>query len=194
MKTLDEIKQFIIENNTGYLEANTSKDMQKGLYDKAITYLLSQLKQDEEVRFALCTTGIYNDSRPIAGGRVIFFITNQRIVYGCKDFLSATLKSITPDTCNDIESNTLGVFTGKIYIHTKTEKISFELDKKHCLRVANMIETLLKEICNSQKGGETVVLQQASTANELLSFKQLLDAGVITQEEFDAKKKQLLGL
>jgi len=27
-----------------------------------------------------------------------------------------------------------------------------------------------------------------------MKFKGLLDAGVITQEEFDAKKKQLLGL
>ena len=33
-----------------------------------------------------------------------------------------------------------------------------------------------------------------SSADELMKFKNLLDAGVITQEEFDAKKKQLLGL
>ncbi len=33
-----------------------------------------------------------------------------------------------------------------------------------------------------------------SNADELKKFKELLDAGIITQEEFDAKKKQLLGL
>ncbi len=33
-----------------------------------------------------------------------------------------------------------------------------------------------------------------SAADELKKFKDLLDMGVITQEEFDAKKKQLLGL
>ena len=38
------------------------------------------------------------------------------------------------------------------------------------------------------------IIQQASTADELKKFKELLDMGVITQEEFDAKKKQLLGL
>ena len=32
------------------------------------------------------------------------------------------------------------------------------------------------------------------TAEELKTYKELLDTGVITQEEFDAKKKQLLGL
>jgi len=33
-----------------------------------------------------------------------------------------------------------------------------------------------------------------SDSETLLKFKDLLDAGAITQEEFDAKKKQLLGL
>ena len=32
------------------------------------------------------------------------------------------------------------------------------------------------------------------TADELKKYKELLDSGVITQEEFDAKKKQLLDL
>jgi predicted Zn-dependent peptidase len=34
----------------------------------------------------------------------------------------------------------------------------------------------------------------AGTADGLKKFKDLLDSGVITQEEFDAKKKELLGL
>ena len=38
------------------------------------------------------------------------------------------------------------------------------------------------------------VIQNDSMADELKKFKDLLDSGVITQEEFDAKKKQLLGL
>ncbi len=33
-----------------------------------------------------------------------------------------------------------------------------------------------------------------SVADEIVKFKHLMDAGVITQEEFDTKKKQLLGL
>ena len=37
-------------------------------------------------------------------------------------------------------------------------------------------------------------IQQTSNADELKKFKDLLDSGIITQEEFDAKKKQLLGL
>ena len=44
---------------------------------------------------------------------------------------------------------------------------------------------------------EEVVQQQGSTnsvADEIMKFKELLDKGVITQEEFEAKKKQLLNL
>ena len=48
----------------------------------------------------------------------------------------------------------------------------------------------------TETNGSTVVnnIQQASPAEELKKFKELLDMGIITQEEFDAKKKQILGL
>ena len=53
-------------------------------------------------------------------------------------------------------------------------------------------ELILKQACN--KGGTTIVQQATSPAEELKKMKELLDMGIITQEEFDAKKKQLLGL
>lgn len=37
-------------------------------------------------------------------------------------------------------------------------------------------------------------MSSTSVADEIRSYKSLLDEGIITQEEFDAKKKQLLGL
>lgn len=40
----------------------------------------------------------------------------------------------------------------------------------------------------------TQTAQQIIPIEELKKLKELLDAGVITQEDFDAKKKQLLGL
>ncbi len=46
---------------------------------------------------------------------------------------------------------------------------------------------------NIQKA-HTQPQQQTDTAGEIAKFKKLLDDGTITQEEFDAKKKQLLGL
>ena len=46
----------------------------------------------------------------------------------------------------------------------------------------------------NDSAADAQTVQQVSAADELKKFKELLDMGVINQEEFDAKKKQLLGL
>ena len=54
------------------------------------------------------------------------------------------------------------------------------------------VRTISKEEWDAEKAkNNSAVL---SSADELKKFKELLDMGAITQEEFDAKKKQLLGL
>lgn len=47
---------------------------------------------------------------------------------------------------------------------------------------------------NKTQGNAPLVMYLVSPADELKKFKELLDLDVITQEEFDIKKKQLLGL
>ena len=42
--------------------------------------------------------------------------------------------------------------------------------------------------------GTAPIVNQQSNYDEIKKLKQLLDDGIITQEDFDAKKKQLLGL
>lgn len=41
---------------------------------------------------------------------------------------------------------------------------------------------------------ESAPTPQNNAMDDLIKLKNLLDAGIITQEEFNAKKKQLLGL
>lgn len=55
------------------------------------------------------------------------------------------------------------------------------------------ITNLLMERQNNPKQStQTIKEIQQSDADEIKKFKDLLDSGIITQEEFDAKKKQLL--
>lgn len=60
------------------------------------------------------------------------------------------------------------------------------------------INTINEELKNSTPVYEAPVVEQkapvSSNADEILKFKQLLDLGAISQEEYDVKKKQLLGL
>lgn len=51
-------------------------------------------------------------------------------------------------------------------------------------------------IADAKETQQTVVnnIQETTNADELKKYKDLLDSGAISQEEFDAKKKKLLGL
>ena len=57
---------------------------------------------------------------------------------------------------------------------------------------AQEVLSLLKIITSSAKKNEAAETA-TSVADEILKFKNLLDAGIITQEEFEKKKQQLLG-
>lgn len=52
------------------------------------------------------------------------------------------------------------------------------------------------EACKEAKNNPVIAapIAAVSVADEIKKFKELLDMGAITQEEFDTKKKQLLGL
>lgn len=63
------------------------------------------------------------------------------------------------------------------------------LNSKKKYEVALQIKEYIERMQSSTNN-----VNQVSSADELIKYKQLLDGGVITQREFDLKKKQLLGL
>lgn len=81
-----------------------------------------------------------------------------------------------------------------ISVSTSSGKVSFLLIKNRN-EIHKCVSDLLIER-QSKRPSEPVVMQAASQSNadELKKYKELLDSGVISQEEFDAKKKQILGL
>ncbi len=58
----------------------------------------------------------------------------------------------------------------------------------------DLVEISKEEFESEKAKANAPVVQQLSPAEELKKFKELLDANIIPQEEFEAKKKQLLGL
>ena len=66
---------------------------------------------------------------------------------------------------------------------------------KKMKEIAAYVESRVQEIKHpSTQPPSATVSSPFSVADELLKFKQLLDMGALTQEEFDAKKKELLNL
>lgn len=88
---------------------------------------------------------------------------------------------------------TISLFKG-VSVSTSSGKISF-LAIKNANEIYDVINNLLvdRQKEKTQNIGTTIV-QNSDEADQLKKYKDLLDSGVITQEEFDAKKKQLLGL
>lgn len=76
--------------------------------------------------------------------------------------------------------------TGKV----KSDSILF---KSYCEK-AEKIMLGLSEMGGAEKSVEFDSNTGTSSADEILKYKNLLDVGAITQEEYDAKKQQLLSL
>jgi len=70
----------------------------------------------------------------------------------------------------------------------------FFFGKKHNDDVKKAYDYIQKRLQEIKKAKSAPQMAQASNADELVKYKRLLDTGVITQAEFDTKKKQLLGL
>lgn len=85
-------------------------------------------------------------------------------------------------------------FTQGVSVSTSSGRITFLfLSQKE--QIASTIRKLLVD--RQQKPVAATTIKQEipqSNAEELRKYKELLDMGVISKEEFDAKKKQLLGL
>ena len=76
---------------------------------------------------------------------------------------------------------------------TKKDSIAY----KTYIKEAESIISKLQLIVGNREEAKADMLPSANTesvADQIRSFKALLDDGIITQEEFDAKKKQLLGI
>ena len=93
-----------------------------------------------------------------------------------------------------IKITTKNSFRPTVYINfLSTGKVkSNSLSYKMCVGDAQGVLSQLTIITNFTSN--STVPSSTSGADEILKFKNLLDQGIITEEEFIAKKKQLLGL
>lgn len=94
------------------------------------------------------------------------------------------------------------LFGTRLDMYGQQNQMQAELDKivdySRCpnCKSTNLTDISREKLVGTKSESENSQVQQktANVAEELKQFKELLDMGIITQEEFDAKKKQLLGL
>lgn len=151
-----------------------------------------------EVKTALAELKVYEDHcvRIAKKNALTLFVTNNFFA-GEKKFYYSDLTSVQfrkPGAITDgyLEFEYPGSRSGNNSgAYTSENAVSFaKSDLAKMEEIYNYIEGKIREYKN--KGN--AVVQETSSADEIIKFKALLDSGIITQEEFDAKKKQILGL
>ena len=196
MRTIDEISKFILEN--GYHFTVTEKDFTKSIA-KTFEYILPKVNDTEEILFAF--------NVPISVGSVVgntgVIITNKKMIYGrsSSGFLSqGGMKIVDITDINDISFHDVDALqrfliadSYKINIDTIREEVVMNFgciksNRQKIEEVATKLTDILFELKNKKNAPAAV-----SVADEMLKFKQLLDMGIITQEEFEKKKRELLG-
>lgn len=179
------IEQYMKQNGTYnlFLRPAIIKTEKILLENESIIYAIggniNVIDNNEELKI-----DFWNIKGKMAG---ILLFTNKRIIFCSSTIGNSKSKEILIKNIQSIDSKENSILgTGKLRIKGITD--TFLVD----MYIKNINE--VKKIINSYKDESiTTNVNQLSTADEILKFKNLLDQGIITQEEFEKKKKELLG-
>ncbi len=173
------------------------KDVHPDLIDNPTTYRLLSLLDDDpsilkegEVPLQV-TTGTYNRGSALFEKNVsgLLVATDRRIILVnesfAKDFDYAIITSIKANR---------GVRFGRItiYIAGSKEEIRYVPNEQAPL-FAGAVWSKVEELKKQSQAPSPPAPAPASVADELLKFSELLEKGLISQQEFDAQKAKLLG-
>jgi len=179
MRTAIEMYKFVLDNNYG-------RGVTKKWGIKHFEIIEGNLSDDEVVK--LCFMGMGNAQNDYFS----YVITDKRIMIGQKRLVGEYFQTVFLNHLNDV-SYQGGALFGTITNDTMKEKFSVRIDKESAKRINEAVNETLRQLRQKESNPEP----QKPTNNpidEIKGYKELLDSGIITQEEFDAKKKQLLDL
>lgn len=177
MKTAEEMYQYVKDNK--YID-NVGKTRAKKHFES----LEKELYGDEVAHMALVAL-LDNDG--VQDGYYAVAVTDKRILMAQSGFFGRNkAKSVLLDNLNDV-SVTQKLSMRHMEIDTIKDRIVLSLNTWSDESVGSK----LKETILRLKQGDTKP-SGSSVADELRKFKELLDDGIITEEEFEAKKKELL--
>ena len=140
---------------------------------------------------------IYDDHCVLTAQKNFMSFMTQNLLNGDKEFYYSNLTSVQFKQA----SKFINGFIQFEYPGSHSSANDFNSENSFAFRLAkldnetaNKAVDFIKSKIRELKNPSQTVIATASTADELKKFKDLLDAGIITQEEFDAKKKDLLGI
>ena len=159
---------------------------------------VDSMEDDEQLLY-----GFRGSVLAINGGResvtgFIAIISNRRFYYAGQDGRSSVFVNVAKGgsiDLKDVHAVSSGTeFLQPAWVKFETKNEDYKISTFEDVEVLkSKLNEAIKLAKVETKAGATVI-QQVSAMDELKKLKELLDLGIVTQEEFDAKKKQLLGL
>lgn len=187
MRTAEEMVQYCDDNNTG---AGFNAKWRL----KHFQIVENQLKDDEEVLVAFI--GIKNYVSPTQHEENwAYAVTNKRIIIGQKGLIGEKVDVISLRDLNDI-SFKKGMVYGILTIDTIKEEFNVAIIKNIATNVHKLVTNALMDLKEEMHQSSQPVQQVKADDpyEEIKKLKELLDMGIITEEEFDLKKKNILGI
>lgn len=176
MKTAEEMYMYCVENNTG---TGSSVDWSVNHF-KVVE---DCLEKDEYGIIAFMAAHYTSEQQPeLQYGNVI---TNKRLIMGQQNTLKQRLKIVPLNELNDM------IITAKngianLFVETAKAQFRMSLGTSEGENLKELYNGILEQI--KEKRGKT----DTSTIDEIREYKKLMDEGVLTEEEFAEKKRQLL--
>ncbi|MFW8618641.1 PH domain-containing protein [Enterococcus innesii] len=150
-----------------------------------------QLNDDEYVMF--CFVGLHNFvSTTKHDNNYAYALTNKRLILAQQKVIGNNVQSIVLDNLNNVSKNA-GMMYGTLTINTLGASVVVGVDKGAADNINDELNKIIYDLKNT--ANTSIVLNNSSAVtpvDEIRKYKELLDDGIISQEEFDKKKTELL--
>ena len=166
------------------------------IFSVIVAPILTIILDDGDFGFPICFLIVFAGYFII--GSLIFALVsgNELTVTNMRIYGKVTFGKRVDLPFDSISAVATGSVFNKISVSTSSGRITF-FSIPNRIEIYAIINKLLMERQQSKANTASApitVVQNGGEADELKKYKDLLDSGIITQEEFDAKKKQLLDL
>lgn len=163
---------------------------------KHFTLIVDNLMPKEKVAFVFI--GLNNfKSATKHENNYAYAITDKRILLAQQNVIGESVKSINWNNINDITLKKTAVF-GIVEVDTFKESFNIAVDRTQAQNIYNEIyrvyDILKRKAERKQYTPQESERTKDDPYDQLKKLKELLDMGILTQDEFDAKKKQILNI
>ncbi len=152
-----------------------------------------KLKEGEKVALILPTNAIIyslgtKKKEKLPG---VFLLTDKRVLFCYKAGFSESVYTFSLSEVKSVDCSGNGISGGHIEIHTLTKSLDLLVTYKKMV-MQEMLDTINKTV--AEYGNSAQVSEAGDDLQQIEKLYELYKKGIITEEEFQAKKQQLLGI